>query len=59
MIANLIHPTVAELETLNNGKPVKVARDFDIGDSIQCLRYYAGMYRKLASWRHDIWYIHP
>ncbi|KXN83709.1 Aldehyde dehydrogenase [Leucoagaricus sp. SymC.cos] len=33
---------LAELESLNNGKPVKVARDFDIGDSVQCLRYYAG-----------------
>jgi len=33
---------LAELECLNNGKPVKIARDFDIGDSIGCLRYYAG-----------------
>uniref|UniRef100_A0A0W0FCY1 Putative NAD-aldehyde dehydrogenase n=1 Tax=Moniliophthora roreri TaxID=221103 RepID=A0A0W0FCY1_MONRR len=33
---------LAELETLNNGKPVRVARDFDIGDTVQCLRYYAG-----------------
>ncbi|KAF9649360.1 aldehyde dehydrogenase [Thelephora ganbajun] len=38
---------LAELETLNNGKPVKVARDFDIGDSIQCLRYYAGWADKI------------
>lgn len=49
MVADLIQPTVAELETLNNGKPVKIARDFDIGDSIQCLRYYAGAYQSLAS----------
>jgi len=39
---------LAELESLNNGKPVKVARDFDIGDSIACLRYYAGWADKLS-----------
>ncbi|KAF5393920.1 hypothetical protein D9757_000109 [Collybiopsis confluens] len=39
---------LAELETLNNGKPVTVARDFDIGDSIQCLRYYAGWADKIT-----------
>jgi len=57
---------LAEVESLNNGKPVKIARDFDIGDSIQCLRYYAGWAdkivgqtievdnkRKLAFTRHD------
>jgi len=38
---------LAELETLNNGKPVKIARDFDIGDSVQCLRYYAGWADKI------------
>ncbi|RXW25272.1 hypothetical protein EST38_g540 [Candolleomyces aberdarensis] len=43
---------LGELESLNNGKPVRIARqvgvDFDIGDSIQCLRYYAGWADKLA-----------
>jgi len=39
---------LAELETLNNGKPVKIARDFDIGDSVQCLRYYAGWADKIT-----------
>jgi len=39
---------LAELECLNNGKPVKVARDFDIGDSVQCLRYYAGWADKIT-----------
>ncbi|KAJ7228753.1 NAD-aldehyde dehydrogenase [Mycena pura] len=39
---------LAELEALNNGKPVKIARDFDIGDSVQCLRYYAGWADKIA-----------
>ncbi|KIJ70182.1 hypothetical protein HYDPIDRAFT_104857 [Hydnomerulius pinastri MD-312] len=38
---------LAEIESLNNGKPVKIARDFDIGDSIQCLRYYAGWADKI------------
>jgi aldehyde dehydrogenase (NAD+) len=39
---------LAELESLNNGKPVKIARDYDIGDSIQCLRYYAGFADKIV-----------
>ncbi|KAJ7781335.1 aldehyde dehydrogenase domain-containing protein [Mycena metata] len=39
---------LAELEALNNGKPVRIARDFDIGDSVQCLRYFAGWADKLA-----------
>ncbi|TFL05689.1 NAD-aldehyde dehydrogenase [Pterulicium gracile] len=39
---------LAELETLNNGKPLKVARDFDIADSVQCLRYYAGWADKIT-----------
>ncbi|KZV75147.1 NAD-aldehyde dehydrogenase [Peniophora sp. CONT] len=38
---------LAQLECLNNGKPVKIARDFDIGDSIGCLRYYAGWADKI------------
>jgi aldehyde dehydrogenase (NAD+) len=38
---------LAEIEALNNGKPVRIARDFDIGDSIQCLRYYAGWADKI------------
>ncbi|KIK30595.1 hypothetical protein PISMIDRAFT_639074 [Pisolithus microcarpus 441] len=39
---------LAEIESLNNGKPVRIARDFDIGDSIQCLRYYAGWADKIV-----------
>ncbi|CAE6471136.1 unnamed protein product [Rhizoctonia solani] len=34
--------TLAELEALDNGKPVAVARDVDVADSVGCLRYYAG-----------------
>jgi aldehyde dehydrogenase (NAD+) len=57
---------LAELECLNNGKPVTIARcvsnlipkvrlslfllsrDSDIGDSIGCLRYYAGWADKIV-----------
>jgi len=39
---------LAELESLDNGKPVRIARDFDIGDSVQCLRYYAGWADKIT-----------
>jgi len=39
---------LAEVESFNNGKPVKIARDFDIGDSVQCLRYYAGWADKIT-----------
>ncbi|KAF5388283.1 hypothetical protein D9615_000287 [Tricholomella constricta] len=38
---------LSELEALNNGKPSRIARDFDIGDSVQCLRYYAGWADKI------------
>ncbi|KZT58784.1 aldehyde dehydrogenase [Calocera cornea HHB12733] len=38
---------LAEVEALDNGKPVKIARDFDIGDSVACLRYYAGWADKI------------
>ncbi|EGV66728.1 aldehyde dehydrogenase [Yamadazyma tenuis] len=39
--------TLAELESLDNGKPVWMARDIDIVDSIDCLRYYAGLADKI------------
>lgn len=57
---------LAELESLDNGKPVRIARyvsrftslhvetlsilyrDFDIGDTVQCLRYYAGWADKIV-----------
>ncbi|KAI0321810.1 NAD-aldehyde dehydrogenase [Amylostereum chailletii] len=38
---------LAELECLNNGKPVKIARDGDLADSVGCLRYYAGWADKI------------
>lgn len=39
--------TLAELESLDNGKPVWMARDVDIVDSVGCLRYYAGLADKI------------
>jgi aldehyde dehydrogenase (NAD+) len=38
---------LARLETLDNGKPVREARMFDIADSIDCFRYYAGWADKI------------
>ncbi|CAN6667766.1 potassium-activated aldehyde dehydrogenase, mitochondrial [Trichomonascus vanleenenianus] len=48
--ANLIEEDInnlAEIESLDNGKPVWMARDADIKDSIECLRYYAGLAGKV------------
>jgi aldehyde dehydrogenase (NAD+) len=39
--------TLAELESMDNGKAVWMARDVDIVDSIGCLRYYAGLADKI------------
>lgn len=39
---------LAELESMDNGKPVSAARDSDIAESIACLRYYAGWTDKIA-----------
>lgn len=38
---------LALLETLNTGKPLKMARTFDIGMAAECLRYNAGWATKL------------
>lgn len=38
---------LARLETLNTGKPVKMARMFDVALSAECLRYHAGWCTKL------------
>lgn len=48
--ADLIEENIeelAELESLDNGKPVWMARDVDITDSVECLRYYAGLADKI------------
>ncbi|KAJ7179905.1 aldehyde dehydrogenase domain-containing protein [Mycena crocata] len=39
---------LAELESLNNGKPVRIARDFDIGDSVQVIFNLSGWADKIA-----------
>ncbi|GJN91034.1 hypothetical protein Rhopal_004049-T1 [Rhodotorula paludigena] len=39
---------LAELESLNGGKGVRIAREMDIADTIGCLRYYAGWAGKVA-----------
>jgi aldehyde dehydrogenase (NAD+) len=38
---------IARLETLDNGKPMREARMFDIQGSIDCFRYYAGWADKI------------
>ncbi|HEX2091326.1 MAG TPA: betaine-aldehyde dehydrogenase [Longimicrobiaceae bacterium] len=38
---------LARLETLDNGKPFREARAFDIRDSAECFRYYAGWADKI------------
>jgi phenylacetaldehyde dehydrogenase len=39
---------LAALETLNTGKPLKMARMFDVALSAECLRYHAGWCTKLS-----------
>ncbi|HYR06212.1 MAG TPA: aldehyde dehydrogenase family protein, partial [Longimicrobium sp.] len=38
---------LARLETMDNGKPLREARAFDIEGSIECFRYYAGWADKI------------
>lgn len=38
---------IGQLECLDNGKPLWMARDIDIQDSIGCIRYYAGLAEKI------------
>lgn len=38
---------LAELESLNNGKPVWISKSMDIATSVKTLRYYAGLADKL------------
>ncbi|KDQ14746.1 hypothetical protein BOTBODRAFT_32498 [Botryobasidium botryosum FD-172 SS1] len=39
---------LAELEALDNGKPLQVALEGDIPDSVDCFRYYAGWADKIT-----------
>lgn len=45
---------LAELESWNSGKGVRIAREADVVDSVACLRYYAGLADKVhgKSFRH-------
>lgn len=50
-IADLMEQNIdelAELETLNNGKPLLESRRVDLPQSIACFRYYAGWAGKVA-----------
>lgn len=38
---------LAQLESVNSGKGVRIVREVDITDSIACLRYYAGFTDKI------------
>lgn len=38
---------LAELESWNSGKGVRIARDADVADTVACLRYYAGLCDKI------------
>jgi aldehyde dehydrogenase (NAD+) len=38
---------LARMETMDNGKPMREARMFDVEGSIECLRYYAGWADKI------------
>ncbi|GAA5953175.1 hypothetical protein JCM21900_006128 [Sporobolomyces salmonicolor] len=45
---------LAELESVDGGKGVRIAREVDIADSIACLRYYAGWAGKVAGETIDV-----
>lgn len=45
---------LALLEVLNTGKPLKIARMFDVGLSAECLRYNAGWATKLQGATRDV-----
>nr|ODN86945.1 aldehyde dehydrogenase (NAD+) [Cryptococcus depauperatus CBS 7841] len=38
---------IAALESINSGKGIRIAREADVGDSVACLRYYAGLADKI------------
>lgn len=56
-LADLIHQNLkelAELESLDTGKPAKIARALDIPFSAETLRYYAGWATKLSGKTFDL-----
>ncbi|MBX9876837.1 MAG: aldehyde dehydrogenase family protein [Candidatus Obscuribacterales bacterium] len=44
---------LAQLETLNGGKPIRESR-YDIGDAANCFRYYAGLITKPSGQQVDV-----
>src|SRR5262249_51363029 len=44
---------LAELETLNGGKPLREAK-YDMGDAANCFRYYAGLITKPTGQTMDV-----
>lgn len=38
---------ISEIDSMDNGKPLWMARDLDVNDSVGCLRYYAGLAEKI------------
>ncbi|KAK4694340.1 hypothetical protein P7C70_g8749, partial [Phenoliferia sp. Uapishka_3] len=45
---------LGELESIDSGKGLRIARDFDIGDSVACLRYFAGWADKIGGQTIDV-----
>src|SRR3954466_284390 len=55
-LADLIDSRVdalAELETRNNGKPLREAK-FDVADAAACFRYYAGLITKPLGQTYEV-----
>lgn len=48
-LADLIEkdPIIAELESVDSGKGIRIARESDIADSVGCLRFFAGLADKV------------
>lgn len=56
-IADLLEARVDEfalLETLNTGKPIRIARELDVRMSVETLRYFAGWATKLNGETRDL-----
>jgi aldehyde dehydrogenase (NAD+) len=56
-LADLIEedPILPELESLNSGKGIRIAREGDVVDTVACLRYYAGMADKIQGQFRSSW----
>lgn len=45
---------LAELESMNTGKGIRIVKDFDLADTVACLRYYAGWADKITGETLDV-----